>query len=170
MRACGAASTGRTGRVRQRQAVGRRFRRRAGDWEYVVSGQDSSCGLRAFGKLFCWGGNSFGNLGLGDTQPRLTPTAVVPERLWKQIAIDTFHACGTDAEQNLYCWGRGIEGQLGTADNAERLAPDLIRAGRGLRPGSRRSHVQLRRTGGRSRALYRGKRIGPAWPGRQRPA
>jgi len=99
------------------------------DWQLVVSGQDSSCGIRGQSELFCWGGNSFGNLGLGDTAERLTPTAVAPETLWVQIAIDTFHACGIDADDDLYCWGRGIEGQLGTADNEARLAPILV--GRG---------------------------------------
>lgn len=105
------------------------------DWLSVVSGQDSSCGIRGphdaamNGELFCWGGNSFGNLGLGDTTQRLVPTAVAAERLWSRVSIDTFHGCGIDSEQNLYCWGRGIEGQLGTGDNAERLSPELIAAG-----------------------------------------
>jgi alpha-tubulin suppressor-like RCC1 family protein len=99
------------------------------DWLSVVSGQDSSCGIRAGGELFCWGGNSFGNLGLGDTSQRLLPTPVVPGREWTQVSIDTFHGCGVDVDRNLYCWGRGIEGQLGTGDNAERLTPELVGQG-----------------------------------------
>jgi alpha-tubulin suppressor-like RCC1 family protein len=99
------------------------------DWLSVVSGQDSSCGLRAGGRLFCWGGNAFGNLGLGDSVQRLVPTEVVPGRAWSQIAIDTFHGCGIDAEQNLHCWGRAIEGQLGTGDLTERYEPTLIGGG-----------------------------------------
>jgi len=96
------------------------------DWLSVVSGQDSSCGLRRGGKLFCWGGNDSGNLGLGDTVQRLVPAQVVANRVWAQVAIDTFHACGIDTEDNLYCLGRGIEGQLGTSDNDARLEPVLI--------------------------------------------
>lgn len=99
------------------------------DWRLVVSGQDSSCGIRSANALFCWGGNGFGNLGLGDTDTRLTPTQVAPELSWTQIAIDTFHACGIDESGALYCWGRGIEGQLGTSDNEERLAPVLVGSG-----------------------------------------
>lgn len=99
------------------------------DWQAVVSGQDSSCGIRSGDQLFCWGGNSFGNLGLGDAQPRLVPTRVAPEVRWVQVAIDTFHGCGIDAESSLYCWGRGIEGQLGTSDNDERLEPVLVGQG-----------------------------------------
>jgi len=99
------------------------------DWQSVVSGQDSSCGLRLGGKLFCWGSNSFGNLGLGDTEQRRSPTQVVPSRVWTQVAIDTFHSCGIDRDDNLYCWGRGIEGQLGSGDNDARLEPELIGSG-----------------------------------------
>jgi alpha-tubulin suppressor-like RCC1 family protein len=99
------------------------------DWLSVVSGQDSSCGIRAGGDLFCWGENSFGNLGLGDTTQRSLPTPVVPGRIWTQLSIDTFHGCGVDVDRNLYCWGRGIEGQLGTADNDERLGPELVGPG-----------------------------------------
>ena len=99
------------------------------DWQSVAAGQDSSCGIRLGGRLFCWGGNSFGNLGLGDLVQRLVPTEVVPGRAWTRISVDTFHSCGIDAEQNLYCTGRGIEGQLGTGDNTERLAPELIGKG-----------------------------------------
>jgi len=99
------------------------------DWVSVVSGQDSSCGLRIGGALYCWGGNSFGNLGLGDRDQRLVPTQVVAARTWKQVAIDTFHGCGIDGDDQLYCWGRGIEGQLGTGDNDERLEPELVGSG-----------------------------------------
>ncbi len=102
------------------------------DWLSVVSGQDGSCGLRAGGNLFCWGGNAYGNLGLGDTVSRRVPTELVvpgePTRTWAQVAIDTFHACGIDADQALYCWGRGIEGQRGSSDNEERLVPEPVGA------------------------------------------
>jgi alpha-tubulin suppressor-like RCC1 family protein len=101
------------------------------DWVSVVSGQDSSCGLRQGGSLFCWGGNAFGNLGLGDALPRLVPSPVVPASasVWAQVSIDTFHGCGIDADGSLYCWGRGIEGQLGTGDENDRLAPALVGSG-----------------------------------------
>ncbi len=109
------------------------------DWLSVVSGQDSSCGIRLGGDLFCWGENSFGNLGLGDIVQRLVPTEVAAGRVWTQISIDTFHGCGVDFDNNLYCWGRNVEGQLGTTDNDHRLSPALVELGPSLRPGSTRS-------------------------------
>jgi len=99
------------------------------DWVGVVSGQDASCGLRSGGSLFCWGGNSFGTLGLGDREQRLLPAQVVAGRVWSDVSIDTFHGCGIDAQQSLYCWGRNIEGQLGTGDLEDRLSPEPVGSG-----------------------------------------
>jgi alpha-tubulin suppressor-like RCC1 family protein len=96
------------------------------DWSSVVSGQDGSCGIRGGGLLFCWGGNSYATLGLGDRDMRTVPTEIGPpggSGSWSQVSLDTFHACGIDAAANLYCWGRNLEGQLGTADNDDRLVP-----------------------------------------------
>jgi alpha-tubulin suppressor-like RCC1 family protein len=102
------------------------------DWSSVVSGQDASCGIRSAGLLFCWGGNSYATLGLGDREARLSPSELGPPGgagVWSQVSLDTFHACGIDAASNLYCWGRNVEGQLGTADNDDRLVPGKVVAG-----------------------------------------
>jgi alpha-tubulin suppressor-like RCC1 family protein len=102
------------------------------DWSSVFSGQDASCGIRADGLLFCWGGNSFATLGLGDRDARLTPSELSPPgggAAWSQVSLDTFHACGIDTASKLYCWGRNLEGQLGTADNDDRLVPSQVVAG-----------------------------------------
>jgi alpha-tubulin suppressor-like RCC1 family protein len=99
------------------------------DWLSVVSGQDASCGIRSSGLLFCWGGNGYATLGLGDRDQRLTPTQVMAPAgsgAWTEVSLDTFHACGIDADNRLYCWGRNSEGQLGTGDNDDRLVPTPI--------------------------------------------
>jgi alpha-tubulin suppressor-like RCC1 family protein len=107
------------------------------DWSSVVSGQDASCGIRSGGLLFCWGGNSFATLGLGDREARLTPSELGQPGAageWSQVSLDTFHTCGVDAAANLYCWGRNLEGQLGTADNDDRLVPAKVVAGSDAQP------------------------------------
>jgi alpha-tubulin suppressor-like RCC1 family protein len=98
-------------------------------WSSVVSGQDASCAIRSAGLLFCWGGNSYATLGLGDRDARLAPSELGPPGgagVWSQVSLDTFHACGVDAASKLYCWGRNLEGQLGTADNDDRLVPAQV--------------------------------------------
>jgi hypothetical protein len=70
----------------------RRRRERAKRPGVDVAGslRPGSCGIRAAGELSCLGGNSFGNLGLGDTTQRLVPTQVEagkPDRVWQQVAV-----------------------------------------------------------------------------------
>ena len=48
----------------------------ASDWVAVAAGKDYSLGLRADGSLYAWGRNHVGQLGLGDTVDRNTPTLV----------------------------------------------------------------------------------------------
>ncbi len=100
----------------------------ADDWRDVRIGQQTSCGIRGKGSLFCWGGNDFGEGGLGDTARRDVPTRVGDGDDWTVISLDTFHACGVREGGSLYCWGRNIEGQLGLGDADARLVPTRVDA------------------------------------------
>jgi alpha-tubulin suppressor-like RCC1 family protein len=54
----------------------------------IAAGYWSSCALSADGSLWVWGDNSHGQLGLGDTSQRLTPTHLLPPTGYKFTAID----------------------------------------------------------------------------------
>ena len=99
-----------------------------GDWRDVRVGQQTSCGLRGTGTLWCWGGNSFGEGGLGDTVERDAPTQVGTFDDWTEISTDTFHTCGVRGGGALYCWGRNTEGELGLGDKSARLTPTRVDA------------------------------------------
>lgn len=96
------------------------------DWIDIRLGQASSCGLRAPGTLWCWGGNIAGETGQGDLMVREAPTQVGAFQDWTVITLDTFHACGVRTDGSLYCWGRNDEGQLGLGDNMARLTPTRV--------------------------------------------
>jgi alpha-tubulin suppressor-like RCC1 family protein len=85
-------------------------------WSAVaVSNSFSQCGIRG-GKPYCWGDNSAGQLGIGNTMfPQLSPVAVnVPGgSQWTEIAIAN-HACAIASDATLWCWGANDSGQLGT--------------------------------------------------------
>jgi alpha-tubulin suppressor-like RCC1 family protein len=94
---------------RQPQAVGgsRRFRN-------VTAGLDHICGVgRDDGRAYCWGGNSFGQLGDGTTSSRTTPTAVAGGRRFRQLAAGERHTCGVTTGDEIFCWGANRWGQLG---------------------------------------------------------
>lgn len=41
---------------------------------YVVAGPSHSCARMTNGAIYCWGDNRFGQLGVGDAEPRKAPT------------------------------------------------------------------------------------------------
>lgn len=86
----------------------------------AVTGSSSSiaattCGLRG-GVPYCWGDNTTGQLGIGNTNgPELSPVPVsVPAgSQWTELAVSG-HTCAIRSDQTLWCWGNNLSGQLGT--------------------------------------------------------
>ena len=90
----------------------------AADWMMVATGQNHTCGITlSTGSLYCWGDNSFGQVGVGSFgnsygAPQLVDGSI---RYLKVVAGDT-HTCGLRADGLMYCWGGNSDGQLGTGD------------------------------------------------------
>jgi alpha-tubulin suppressor-like RCC1 family protein len=64
------------------------------------------------GALACWGANSDGQLGAGDTTTRETPVEIAGT-LFQSVALGGSHSCGLDTTGELWCWGRNAGGRLG---------------------------------------------------------
>ncbi len=86
---------------------------RASPWRVVTGGSRHSCGILRDGTLWCWGVNVHGQLGLGDTMERLTPTRVGTDSDWSEIQCGGLHSCGIRVDGSLWCWGANAAGQLG---------------------------------------------------------
>jgi alpha-tubulin suppressor-like RCC1 family protein len=81
------------------------------------------CGLKSDGTVWCWGNNSYGSLGNGDTTvassnyPLEVVTAVAGPALTGITAIQVadygYNACAVGASGAVYCWGYGTYGELG---------------------------------------------------------
>jgi alpha-tubulin suppressor-like RCC1 family protein len=89
----------------------------AGDSFSVVTLED--------GSMYSWGLNTSGQLGLGDTQNRLTPTLIpFPEPVeFTKIACGGHHVLAITKEGHLWVWGRSVSGQLGLGDRVDRPVP-----------------------------------------------
>ncbi len=82
--------------------------------------------------LWCWGENDpgfelVGQVGVGDLEPRQTPTRV-GSALWAEAAGAWEYMCGRQTAGGLYCWGLNSSGQLGIADadTMNRLVPTRV--------------------------------------------
>jgi len=81
------------------------------DWSAIGgSGSAASCAIKNSGTLWCWGNNSDGALGVGDTSNRAVPTEVLGDSTWLQVdmngAGDLYNAtCGIKGDHSLWCWG-----------------------------------------------------------------
>lgn len=65
------------------------------------------CGVKATGEAFCWGDNTFGQLGIaGDLRQTNVPTRVAPGMAFKTVRAGLVSTCGLDTGGALYCWGR----------------------------------------------------------------
>jgi alpha-tubulin suppressor-like RCC1 family protein len=93
-------------------------------WTQISTGDNSSsAAIRSDGRLFTWGLNSSGQLGLNDTINRSRPTQV-GTLSWTQVSVAQFHMAALRAGiQNLWAWGSGTFGKLGASDAITRSSP-----------------------------------------------
>jgi alpha-tubulin suppressor-like RCC1 family protein len=96
----------------------------------ITAGQYHSCALLDDGSVKCWGQNTYGQLGLGDTDSRgdgpnemggNLPAVDLGDLLGidyqaSAISAGLYHTCALVTTVGLKCWGRNDLGQLGLED------------------------------------------------------
>ena len=102
----------------------------------IGAGEYQSYAIDNSGKLYVWGDNTSGQLGLNDLISRLIPTLSPLSKVVK-VQGGAKHSLFLTSEQRVYAAGNNAYGQLGTGDNTPRLTPvklalygvDMISAG-----------------------------------------
>lgn len=79
----------------------------------VASGGQHTCGLRADGRVSCWGSPGAA-LGYGSSANRYDPQDVVGLSDATAIAAGNGHTCATRSGGRVSCWGSNTFGQVGT--------------------------------------------------------
>jgi alpha-tubulin suppressor-like RCC1 family protein len=97
----------------------------------TLSGNDSHTCALASSQVFCWGDNTYGQLGNGTTSSSLYPKGIkyvngLVAGTITDIGTGNAHTCAL-SQQKVWCWGTGSYGQLGTGGTpASSPLPTLV--------------------------------------------
>ena len=98
----------------------------ASDWQSVTTGGWHSCALDVAGQAFCWGHNTFGELGDGTTRTRSAPVRVYGGATWLQLSSAWAQTCGVTQTGRMLCWGFNRQGQLGDGTLTNHARPTAV--------------------------------------------
>jgi len=84
----------------------------------IAAGGSHGCTISG-GRAYCWGDNTYGQLGNGTTTASTTPvpvsvSGVLSGKTLAQISAGAQHTCALDSTGLAYCWGDNTQGELGT--------------------------------------------------------
>lgn len=95
----------------------------------IAVGGSHTCALIANGDLYCWGRNSSGQLGTGNTTDLhmydnlLGPITNGP---WLHVSAGSAHTCAVRTGNQIYCWGSDFREALGNGASGNSLTPQLV--------------------------------------------
>jgi alpha-tubulin suppressor-like RCC1 family protein len=78
----------------------------------VHAGSQHTCALTASDQVYCWGDNTYYQVGSNVALPR-TPTLVPGLTGVTQLSVGDSHSCALTTGGTVHCWGRNSQGQLG---------------------------------------------------------
>jgi alpha-tubulin suppressor-like RCC1 family protein len=85
-----------------------------------------SIALTTSGKIYTWGKNQNGQLGLEDVASRSSPVQVGSGDTWKKISGGNAPTGAIKEDGTLWTWGRNLHGGLGLGDTIYRSSPTQV--------------------------------------------
>lgn len=90
----------------------------------IAGGTQHACALFVDSSVSCWGSNTYGQLGYGDTNIHFVPgPAIDCGAEVGQITEGNIVTCVLFDEPAVSCWGQGQYGALGYGDVLDKLEP-----------------------------------------------
>jgi len=94
----------------------------------ITSGGAHVLALDSDGKVYSWGGNYSGQLGIGDNTNSNVPVIVdasdvLSGKTLTTIAAGYQHSLAVDSDGNVYSWGKNSSGQLGNGNTTDNNIP-----------------------------------------------
>jgi len=98
-------------------------------WTSVDVSQTHACAVRSTGNaLWCWGDNSFGQLGDGTYDSYYAPTRIAGSASWANTSTGWYHSCSLKTNATVFCIGDASAGQLGNGSDFTPDPPFYVRA------------------------------------------
>lgn len=67
-----------------------------------------TCAIKQDSSAWCWGDNTFGQLGFGSYGQSAMPKLVAGRHSWRQVCTGERYSCGVTNEGSLLCWGAKV--------------------------------------------------------------
>jgi len=100
-------------------------------WKQISSNTYHTCAIGTDSKAYCWGYNTYGQLGNGSTTDSHSPVAVntsgvLSGKTITSITVGENHTCAVASDNNAYCWGFNFNGQLGNNSTSNSNVPVAV--------------------------------------------
>ncbi|MBQ3032868.1 MAG: Ig-like domain-containing protein, partial [Deferribacterales bacterium] len=100
----------------------------------VITQNTATYAITNAGKVYAWGNNENGQLGIGSTDNRATPQLItaLQDKIVSKIIINTdnnYYAAQVFAitsDNLVYSWGKNTNGELGIGSNTDSTTPQLV--------------------------------------------
>ncbi|MDN5894971.1 MAG: cutinase family protein, partial [Nocardioides sp.] len=87
----------------------------------------TSCQVRPNHTTWCWGQNTYGQVGDGTKKRRMVRKRVGADFDWESVSTGGNSTCAIKLNGSLWCWGLNNKGQLGLGDHRrEQLTPARV--------------------------------------------
>jgi alpha-tubulin suppressor-like RCC1 family protein len=99
------------------------------DFASISAGGKHACGRTPGGLAYCWGDNTFGQLGNGSTAASLRAVLVSASTTFAWIGAGDAFTCALTAAGEAWCWGGNRAGELGDGSTTDRAVPGRVAGG-----------------------------------------
>lgn len=92
----------------------------------LTAGAFHTCARLASGRVACWGGNSYGQIGDGTEREARTPEVVRGLTDAIDVSASVANTCAVRSNGHIACWGSNLYGQLGDGTLESKTLPQDV--------------------------------------------